>query len=223
MNVNFSFLLLVVVALLALGQIALAVFIWFSEKEFLAELARSLGIPQKQRDSWSLWQRTFKKTQNILGQAELEGVKVVADTKYYTKQLEGVYEDQMRAVTARMEKELTAVVASGEQDFGKFLADLEKQSTAVVDSAMAAFTKRLEGRLAEVEDQLLSQTAKESAQVKKEIEEYKKTMMGTINSQMVEMVDAAVKTVVGKGLSMEAQMDLISQALEQAKKDKLIF
>lgn len=204
-------LLLLVVGLLALGQIGLAVFIWFSEKEFLAELARSLGIPQKQKDSWSLWQKTFKKTQNILSTAELEGVKVVADTKYYTKQLEGVYEDQMRETSARMEKELEAAAAAAIQEYGKFLTDLEKKSSEITQSAVATFVKNLEER-----------TVAEEARAKTEIENYKKTVMININNQMVEMVGEAVKIVVGKKLPVEIQMDLISEALEKAKKDKLV-
>lgn len=193
-------LLLLIVALLAVGQIVMAVYVSVSEKEFLAELARVLGIPQQKRGMWSFWHKSLKQARAVLGQAELEGVKVVADTKYYTKQLEGVYEDQMRAATARMEAEFGKVIAAAEQEFGRTLAE-----------AATAFAKRLEGKLEQ-----------ENQSAREEIARYKKAVMAEVQQHAKEAFEEAGKAVIGKSLSLDDQTELINQALEQAKKEKFI-
>lgn len=215
-------LLLIIVVLLAVGQIGLAVFLWRSEKEFLAELARMLGIPEQKKRMWGFWHQALKKAQAVLGEAEIEGVKVVADTKYYTQKLEGVYEDQMRQATARMETEFKRVIDVAQLEFGKSLAELGEQSKKIVDDAMIAFTKRLEERLAEVEQTTLKLGFEEAEKAKGEVAEYKKAMLEKVRADMTAVLDEVAKEVLGKKLVVEDQVELINEALEKAKKEKFI-
>jgi len=187
---------LILFAALALGQIALAVYLFYSEKEFIKELSAALGLNSQQQKSWSLWHKTFKKTQAILGEAELEGVKIVADTKYYTRELESRYDQQYREA-----------VAQSQQEFGKFLAGLEKDSQSIVNGAMADFAKRLEENL---------------TQEKAQVESYRKAKLAGIDQNMAEIVDQVARVVIGKKLPESSQTDLITEALERAKQDKLV-
>lgn len=113
--------------------------------------------------------------------------------------LEHIYEDQLRVSMGRMEKE-----------FGNFLAVKDKQLTAMVEDGYLTFIKRLEEKLVVEEDK-----------IQKQMEEYKKTRMARVDEQMVAVFDQVTKKVLGKVLSSSQKMDLIVEALEEAKKDKL--
>jgi len=213
---------LILFSALALGQIGLAIFLWKSEKEFIAELARTIGLPQQQKQSWSLWHQSLKKAQSVLGQAELEGVKVVADSKFYTAKLEGVYEDQMRQATARMEKEFGKVLSAAQSDFGRSLSGLELQSARIVDDAIVTFTKRLEEKLTEVESTMLKLAMDEAKTAKAEVAAYRTMMMETTKKEIGGILEEVGKEVLGKKLSFSDQADLINEALEQANNEKFI-
>lgn len=224
---------LVLLAVLAISQVVLVLYFRNNEKAFLADLARALGMPEQEKAHWSMWHDSMKKTQAILGKAELEGVKLVADTRYATTELEKVYEGQLRLAAEKMEQQLAQVVSEAQQEFGKFLTALRTQSDEVakaktdemeklLDDAMVAFTQRLEQSLTKVEDQVLKLSQEEGMRVKLEVEAYRKTLMAALDSEIADILDEVVKKVVGKGLNLEDQTELVGQALEQAKKEKLI-
>lgn len=177
---------------------------------------------KEQKSRWALWHQAMRKSQAVMGKAELESVKIVADTKYYTKQLETVYEDQLRQAGERMEKELNTVMAGAQKEFGTYLVTLQEQSQNLVDDAMTGFTKRLEESLTTIETRILKLSQDEEMRVKLEVEAYRKKMLANIDNDIAEILDEVSKKVLGKGLSTTDQTKLIIEALERAKKDKFI-
>ncbi|MCL4390138.1 MAG: hypothetical protein M1484_04340 [Patescibacteria group bacterium] len=182
---------LVLFALLAVGQIALAVYLWKTERDFL-------------RRNETLWHRTVHKTRE-------DEAKITSG-----------YEDQLHQVDTRMEKDLAGVIAAAQQEYGKFLSGLQKNSAAVVDDAMTGFTKRLEEKMTAVEDQILKLAQEETIRVKLEAQAYRQKMLALTDQDVVEVLDRVIKTLIGKQLSSQDQTQLISQALDDAKKDKFI-
>ncbi len=209
-------------AVLALVQVAMFLYVRSGEKGLVTELARALGLPAEEKRHWSLWHKSLSRAQAVIGQAELEGVKVVADSRYAARQLEKVYEGELRLAAEKMEKELAAVMKEAQEEYGAFLVSLEKESMDVLSGAMTAFTKRLEENMAEVEGKILKLSQEEGMRVKLEAENYRKVMLGRINEDGAEVLDLAAKIVIGKKLSLEDQGDLVAEALERAKKEKLL-
>lgn len=184
-----EFLLIALVGILALVQVVLVFLFWQNEERFRQKLVGSLGL-------WDSWRKTQKKSEAILGQAELAGIKIVADTKLFTKQ----------------------IMATTQQQFGEFLVSLrqesqeemERRSRVLADEAtdaMTAFTKRLEEEL---------------TRAQAELADYKKQAMAKTQADLKAVVDQVVKEVVGKGLSLKDQEDLIVEAFEKAKNEKFV-
>lgn len=157
-----------------------------------------------------------------MGEAQLEGIKVVADSKFAAKKLEDVYEDQMRAVAVQMEKELGRVTAVAQQEFGKFLAVRSTQTDKLVEDEMEAFTKRLEEKLTTIEDRILKFAQEEEMRVRLEAENYRTQMMDLSKEDVLNVLSQVEITLLGKKITPEMQMELISEALERAKKDAFI-
>lgn len=213
---------LVLFFLLAVGQVSLAYFLWKREKNFLDKISGSFGLPQQEKENWKLWHTAQKKAQVVMGEAELEGIKVVADSKFAAKKLEDVYEDQMRVVGVKMEKELERITAVAQQEFGRFLATRSAQTDKLVDDEMEAFTKRLEEKLVAIEDRILKFAQEEEMRVRLEAENYRKQMMDLTAEDAVAVLDKVEKVILGKKITPEIQTELISKVLEQAKKDAFI-
>lgn len=224
---------LVIFGTLVITQVALAIYLLYRSEDFTKKLSSALGFSAQQKESWSLWRKIFKKSQAVLGQAELEGIKIVAGSKFQTKQLETLYESQLKEAVAKMETDFAAVVKTARSGFAGFLTSLEKESNdisnkkvehlnQIVDDVVVSFTKRLEEKLTEVDGQILKVASQEGTRVKAEVEDYRKSMLKVVDRDIAEMVEEVVKIVVGKRLTGADQMDLIEEALEQAKKDKLV-
>lgn len=189
--------ILFIVALLAVGQVALALYLRDRDQEFLEKLNKVLGLPQQERQSWSVWHATMRKMQAILGKAELEGVKVVADSKYYTKELEKTYERQLDSVVKLMEQEIHAF--------------FEKEAKT-----------RLQISFEAIEKDTLDLVFQESAKARADIEEYKKQRMVEIEQDLKEVISKTAKQVIGKAISLDTHEDLIKESFEAAAHDKFI-
>ncbi len=199
--------LLLVVILLAIGQVVAVIYMEWRQRDFLDRLGRAVGLTDEQKERFKFWRKTRAKSEAILGEAELEGVKIVADTKYATRELASVYHDQLRQAATQMEDE-----------FKKFLADLRQRSETEAagqgrvlaqagEEAAVAFTKQLEEKLAKTDA---------------ELEAYKKTAMDKIKANLGKLLEQIAGVVLGKRMSLADQEDLIIEAFEQAKSEKWI-
>ncbi len=126
-----------------------------------------------------LLHRAIQKAQAIIGQAELEGVKITAASKFETRELE---------------------------------TELEKQMVKTVESEVhEALTK--------FNDKLSASSDAELAQMHLEIANYKAKRLAAIDQKAVDVLEAVIPRVLAKNLKVADQMELINQAIEQAKAD----
>ncbi len=188
---------LFIVALLSVGQVALALYLRDRDQEFLEKLHKILGLPDQERQSWNMWHATMRKVQAILGKAELEGVKVVADSKYYTKELEKTYERQLDSVVKLMEQEIHAF--------------FEKEAKTRLQTSFEA-----------IEKDTLDLVFQESAKARADIEEYKKQRMVEVEADLKKVIGDTAKRVIGKAIPLDMQEDLIKESFEAAARDKFI-
>lgn len=174
-----------------------------------------------------------KLAQTILGQAELEGIKVVADSKFRTKTLEQRFEQQLTETAARLELTFTQETLQAEKEFIQYLADLKVRTEQTqniliqnLEQQTGELLKKLRQNLTafstQTQQQSLSLADQELKEAKKVIEDYKRQKLALIDEQIGQILEKTISRVLSKKLSLKDQMELVYEALEQAKKDQLV-
>lgn len=174
---------------------------------------------------YGILQKAYKQAQVILGRAELESVKVLADSKVVAKNLEAKYEEKLAQTTDQLNK--------AQQDYNTFLNDLKNQAqqTQLLNQE---FTKQKTNELFEKFEANLAQflTSTEQKSVmsielemrasKQLIDTYKQQQLALIDENIIAMLEKTLSVVLAKKLSLKDQMDLVYEALEKAKVEQLI-
>lgn len=86
---------------------------------------------------------------------------------------------------------------------------------------MARFKKELEEKVVTVEGAAEKVLAAEYDEIKLEIERYKASKIAQINSTAREVLIDATKKILGKSIDIRAHEDLVTRALEDAKRQNL--
>lgn len=174
------------------------------------------------QDELKIIHDAMKKSQAMLGNAELEGIKTVADARVKTNKLEAKYEAQLVLMAVKAEAEFTKLLqdlAVRAEQSQLLLEDAVKEKTQEI---MERFEKNLANFLSSSEYQGITAINTEITQVRKAIEEYKKAQMKAVDENIKAVVEETVAKVLSKKLSLDDQMDLIYKSLEEAKKEKWI-
>lgn len=164
----------------------------------------------------------MKKSQAMLGDAELEGIKTVADARVKTNKLEAKYEAQLVLMAVKAEAEFTKLLqdlAVRAEQSQLLLENAMKQKT---EEIMERFEKNLATFLSSSEYQGITAINTEITQVRKAIEEYKKAQIQAVDENIKAIVEETIAKILGKKLTLDDQMDLIYKSLEEAKKEKWI-
>ncbi|MDO8570172.1 MAG: hypothetical protein Q7R97_01135 [Candidatus Daviesbacteria bacterium] len=165
----------------------------------------------------------MKKSQAMLGNAELEGIKTVADVRVQTNKMEAKYEAQITLMAVKAETEFTKLLkdlAVRAEQSQLLLEDAVKEKTQEI---MERFEKNLANFLSSSEYQGITAINTEITQVRLAIEEYKKAQIKAVDENIKTIVEETVAKVLAKKLSLDDQMDLIYKSLEEAKKEKWII
>lgn len=172
---------------------------------------------------------SIKKSRDILTEAELEGVKAVAESKVQTSKLEDQYNRDLTTIMksseeaiARTQTEVTQFI----QGLAKRGQDFEIASQRSVQERVNKMFDDLEQRLA---DFLLSTEQKSISSIELEIkgarqlvESYKAQQLKLIDENIIAMMEQTLNIVLTKKLSLKDQLELVYEALEKAKIDKFV-
>lgn len=191
-----------------------------SSDKFLEE------IKQK---GWNTLNRSIKKSQEIIGQAELDSLKVVAGTKIGTAKLDKNFENQLGE---SLEQSRESIVTAQNQLL-EFMQDLQKRSAEFETAAQTAGQQRINQLFERVENRLtdfLMQTEQKTTSAielelkaaRQLVDTYKNEQLKLINENIVAMMEQTLSIVLAKKLSLQDQLDLVYEALEKAKAEKFI-
>lgn len=164
----------------------------------------------------------IKKSQAMLGNAELEAIKTTANVRVQTNKMEAKYEAQLSLMAVKAENEFTKLLKDLEvraEQSQLLLENVTKEKTVEI---MERFEKNLATFLSSSEYQGITAINTEITAVRKTIENYKKAQMQAIDENIKTIVEETVSKLLGKKLSLQDQMDLIYKSLEEAKKEKWI-
>lgn len=185
--------ILLIVLVVALAQVLMVVYFFVASKQQKQE-----KLPTTTKD-WDLIHNAIKKSQAIVGEAELEAIKETAEARVQT----GKYEDEIINITKQ------EMVRAGEA----FKAELRKQ-TELIKTMSTEETKR---SLEEFRGQLEKNLLDIQNNFARELGAYKTQKEKAIDQHGEEIIERAVELYLGKKLSRAEQMQLIFEALEKAK------
>ncbi|MDO8576721.1 MAG: hypothetical protein Q7R82_00075 [Candidatus Daviesbacteria bacterium] len=186
-------------------------------------------LRELQEKGWDTLHESIKKSDDIIGEAELEGIKVVAGSKVGTAKFEKEFSNQLAGALTASKQTITAAQAA----LLLFLQDLQKRSAEFEEAEKTAGQQRINQLFDRVENKLsdfLIQTAqKTTSSIELElkasrqmIDTYKAEQLKLIDENIIAMMEQTLSIVLAKKLSLNDQMDLVYEALEKAKIEKFV-
>lgn len=162
--------------------------------------------------------QSIAKSQDLLGEAELEGIKIGAQ---YNKKLSEIIEQAETSINNSYTKLLQFM-----EELQKKASESQQMNEKMAQERVNQLFERLEERLS---DFLVETSQKTSTSIELElkaaralIDTYKEEQLKLIDENILAMMEQTLSVVLGKKLSLKEQLDLIYEALEKAKADKFI-
>lgn len=209
-------LILLIVLVLALSQVVMAVYFFFSRQNtFINERSTDTRDLELLHDA-------VKKSQVIIGDSELEAIKQEADARFRTSKLEKKYEEEMGMDVSEVLQTIKAETAKAGENYKKSLASdleeiknlrkqVEEEIKMSVDQIVSDFDQNLGQAIKVAQDQ-----------VQKDLLVYQKKREKQIDENAETVIERAVEVYLGKKLDRKDHMQLIFEALERAKAEKVI-
>lgn len=218
----------------AVAVISLSLYIQENYKrQKMIRAAAQMNFQKADEKSYNLLHKAIRKAQSILGRAELESVKMVADSRYEARKLEVKYEQQFTQANDQLEQALTQKVSKAEGEFVEFLNDLRTRSEQMqllsqeftkqkTNEVFERFEQNLVGFLTQTEQKSVMAIELELRAAKQLIDTYKTQQLSLIDENIISMLEKTLSLVLAKKLSLKDQLDLVYEALEKAKAEKFI-
>lgn len=145
-----------------------------------------------------------QKADEIIGEAEIEGIKTAAATKLRATGFEKDYEEKLTEAVDKSQQELTRIV------------------TEHVKNTLSGFDLKLAQTVAKIEDDRLKSAATKADETKIEINKYREEITAKIDNNIADILETAIFKIIGKKLTLKDHMEIIYDCLEKAKNEKLI-
>lgn len=215
-----------------LAIITIIVFILYLRESSLRQniiKEKDAELDSYKQKAFEILHKSITESTEMLGNAELEGVKIVADTKYEVSRLEKEYSQQLAKLILQSEKNITLsqnkliVFMEGLQKRSK---ELEVSSQTAVEQRISRMFENLESKLGEflvsTQEKTISSIELELKAARNLIDSYKDSQLKLIDENIIAMMEQTLNLVLGKKLSLKDQLDLVYEALEKAKVEKFI-
>ncbi len=178
---------------------------------------------------WETLHQSITRSQDMLGQAELEGIKVVASSRFNTQRMEERYGEELAEIVRQAQQ----AINNSQTQFAAFINNLGQEAQSargVSEKATQERINKLFGNLEErLSDFLVETSQKTQASIELElraaralIDTYKQGQLKLIDENILAMMEQTLATVLNKKLSLADHLDLIYEALEKAKAEKFI-
>lgn len=222
---------ILILILLATALAGILILLYFHEsgKRKKVELEGQEFLESIGEKGWETLNQSFKKSQAILGQAELEGIRVAAESKLEITRFTEDFAKQL-AQSLNESKQTIAVAQAG---LLQFMQELQKRSATFeattqqagqnrINKLFEGLEQRLSDFLIQTEQQTTSSIELELRSTRQLIETYKNQQFALIDENIIAMMEQTLNVVLGKKLTLKDQLDLVYEALEKAKVEKFI-
>lgn len=167
---------------------------------------------------WETLHSSIKKSQDILGEAELEGIKVEAQ---YSKKLSEIIKQTENSINNSY-TQLVQFMNTLQKRAQESQLMSEKTAQERVNQLFGTLEQRLSDFLVETSQKTSSSIELELKGARALIETYKQEQLKLIDENILAMMEQTLSLVLNKKLSLEDQLDLVYEALEKAKVEKFI-
>ena len=185
------------------------------------------NLDQSQQKGWNIIHRAMQKAQNIVGTAEIEELKLTAESQMHTKQVEKALEEQFK-------KQFQESAANLESSFKTYLNQLQTQSSQNESQLLESSKQRVNQMLSTLEQNLtefLNQTSQKSTtsieleirSARQLIDSYKRQQLVLVDENIVAIIERTLSLILPKKISLNDQIELVYEALEKAKIEKFII
>lgn len=186
-----------------------------------------------EQKSFNILHRAMKKAQSIIGNAELEGIKVAAEDKLALKKFEEQFKTQLNESRTGLEKEMSSQVNKAYSEYVQFLEGLKEQNTQIqaanqeiikqrVDSIFDKFEQNLGTFLTSTEQKSVQSIELELRSARQLIETYKTEQLAIIDENIISILERTLTLVLAKKIPLKDQVDLVYEALNKAKVEKFV-
>jgi len=172
----------------------------------------------------------MKKSQVLITDAELQGIKMAAETKLSTNKASTEFQASLSEILNQMEQSITSSVEQHQQFLSGLQTkaessrvEVEEQAKKRADQLFANFEERLSDFLIQTEQKSTTSIELELRSARQLIETYKTEQLKLIDENIVAVMEKTLSLVLNKKLSLKEQLDLIYEALEKAKAEKFII
>lgn len=205
---------------------------------------KTLSLPENLKEanqkSFEILHEAINQSKNILGTAELESIRITADSKFALKRLDQEFQRRLEEYAGKSEKTLDQAllenqqaIISMQQDFAKYLEHMkllteqsQEQQKEVIRSQLNVLFEKFEQNLST----FLTQTEQESVKsielelkaARGLIESYKNQQLAIVDENVIAILEKTLSLVLAKKLTLNDQLDLVYEALEKAKVEKFI-
>lgn len=221
--------------LLLASNLALLYLYWELYRKYVEvkKKVKSTDFDQIQKQTRSILSKALTKAHSIITRAQQEGSDIIHETESTTKTLAQHYQEELDQITKNLEAQITQEVQKAESDFAKYLGSLKSHADAstgqvhkyVQTRADQTFTS-LDQQLAETVKQLHIRSAtaieEELKKARQAVETYKAEQTRVVDNNIVAILEKTLNLVLTKKLTLKDHMDLVYEALEKAKVEKMI-
>lgn len=224
------------VLLLAFASMAAAFcYLYLQQYHKTQKLSRDLNhLKDPDNKSLGVLHRALRKARSILGQAELESVKMTADSRYLIKKFEEEYEKQLSLSRSNLETTLFKEVAEAQSNFLKYLEALQTKSDQIqlenqqiikqkMDETFQKFEQGLHDLFTDTEQKGATAVAEELKSARTLIDRYKTQQLSLIDENIIATLEKTLSLVLIKKISLKEETDLVFEALEKAKAENFII
>lgn len=209
-----------VLIVLALSQVVMMIYYWYFNRQIkeIGDLTKPSSTQGFGEAQWGILHRAITKSGEIIGQAELEGVKSLASAR--------LVRDRM---LSESQKALLSETAKATEEYKKFLEDLKEKSllqfkdlhssvNEASDSLVMDFRESLSEGIMEIQKRTIVQAEAEISEMRSSLRAYQEARMKAIDEQGAEIVNRAIKLVL-RGLPVSVEVEIVEQAIGRAKEE----
>lgn len=217
--------------LILAAALGLILYLYFREYNLRQKLEREGEefLQDLREKGWETLHSSIAKSQDMLGQAELDSIKVMAEGRVMTQKMEEEYKKKLSEIIKQTE---TSINNSYKQLI-QFMAELQKAGSesqqmsqnlaqARVNKLFDSLEQRLSDFLVETSQKTTSSIELELKSTRALIDTYKQEQLKLIDENILAMMEQTLSLVLNKKLSLEDHLDFVYEALEKAKVEKFI-
>lgn len=227
---------------LLLTLVSLTVFLGATQLAILFLFTRVLGdlkkdhtkndefIGEAKKEANTIVGKAMTDAGNIVADAQQSGLKMLSQEKIASTEFMDSFAKSLQNIEAAFREQIGQSAGKADESFVMLTSELEKAIEAHMKENEKVFAEKtdtmvtktqslLDSFTSEIQNKVREQVEAEMEAAKKEIAEYKTRRMAVIDERIIDIIEAVMKMVLGKKLTVADQSDLVYTSLEEAKKE----